>query len=179
MRTTLALIALLVVPAATAHAEETFHPGTLGLSFGWPIGGGDSAGATYFISSTMAAFAEVGLNWNKQSDDDTKTSQTTTMLALAGGVKLYTARTAKLYTFLMPSVMINRESVTTEPRNVETSLTNTSYRLACDFGVEYLFTECCSLSGSVGLGVLFAGADNHDETVIATHRSVLAANFYW
>jgi hypothetical protein len=179
-------------PSATAPGDAgspaVFKHGTMGLSI--PISlltidlgalGGTTetvptANVLYFSDPTTAFDLIVGLNLHHTEDTTTGNPPvpvaggTIFGVAVGAGYRMYKHHSARIHTFLEPSVLVAINDFGNAADTV-------SLRAGAALGAEAMFTEWFSVSGTIGAGVSFT--QKFKDIQLATFTSGLSANFYW
>lgn len=168
---TMAPVAALAEDEAPAAATEApagkpvKAPGTIGLSFAFPAGGGPTAGATYFLDKDNAVRADVGLEFALAPDVGVN-------LSVEAGYRMYQANVGKAHMYLQPGVFLKSTAGKDffDTKALEIAFTGS-------VGAEYFFLDRFSGSAQTGLALRFA--DDFDSIALTTGTSALFANFYF
>lgn len=154
-------------PAAAddAPGKPVKAPGTIGLSFAFPAGGGPTAGGTYFLDKDNAVRADVGLNFALAPDVGVD-------LSVEVGYRMYKMNTGKAHMYLQPGLFLKSTAGKDffDAKLFEFAFTGS-------VGAEYFFLERFSGSAQTGLALRFA--NEFDDIALTTGTSALFANFYF
>jgi len=175
----LMLAAALVIAPTAALADEAAPaaateepagkpvkaPGTIGLAFAFPAGGGPTAGATYFLDKDHAVRADVGLNFALAPDVGVD-------LSVEAGYRMYQANVGKAHMYLQPGAFLKSTAGKDffDSKKLELALTGA-------VGAEYFFLDRFSGTAQTGLALRFA--NEFDDIALTTGTSALFANFYF
>ena len=178
----LAVLALLAAPASPSPAItplSTFDPlqrGSMGLSFGFPLGGfipvgaGSTVGVTYLIENNMAVRLDFGL------DAQLSPSGKPVLFDISGSLRAYQIRKGSAAMYFFPQLGFAR--TLDNLNNGVVSIT-----LAGGIGAEYFFTDRFSVGGQLGIGLIFGNiggpAGSSVSTSITTSTSGLFASVYF
>jgi hypothetical protein len=125
----------------------------------------------YFLSEKAALDLILGIKLAAVPNMAPATGSTTTFGLEAGvGYRMYMKDTGKIHTFLEPEVVLGAADFSNFG---DTFVLNISGNM----GVEAMFTDWFSVSGTVGLGLDFS--QKFKNIFLGTVQGGLNANFYW
>ena len=180
----LAVLALLAAPASPSPAiaplssYDPLSKGTMGLSFGFPLGGfiavgnGSTVGVTYLIDNNMAVRLDFGL------DAQLSPSGKPVLFDISGSLRAYQIRKGAAAMYFFPQIGFSRVLDANLPPNGVVNIT-----LAGGIGAEYFFADRFSVGGQLGVGLIFGNiggpAGSSVSTTLTTSTSGLFASVYF
>ena len=175
---------LLAILAAAATASTTppiaplthFDPlakGSVGLEFGFPLGGsmpvgtGSTIGATYLLADNMAVRVDFGL------DAILAPSGTPAVFSFGLGLRIYQVRHGPVAIFFFPAFVFGRELFPA------TSTTAAEYiTFAGGVGAEYFFADHFSISGQLGVGLKFGNLGGITGSSVVTQLTTTTSGLF-
>jgi hypothetical protein len=139
-------------------------PGTKGIGFSFPNGGGATISGQYFLTKNSAA--RVNLGFALVRTDNGTTSDSTFNFTAEAAYRMYCHKVSSVAVFLAPSIFYSRSATAPSSGGPGASV-----------GAEYFFNSNLSFGVNAGLNLLFSNSFKNIN--LSTGTSAITGTLYW